>query len=98
MQFDCGVYDVVDVESVNVVDVIHSSLVLVFCRLGVHQGWNIEICKGTDAIRNNTFSSRKVPKCLLRFRRFRSRKSSKRLLTWGGFEWSTCNRARLIFT
>jgi len=96
MQFDCGVYDVVDVESVNVVDVIHSSLVLVFCRLGVHEGWNIKIGKGTDAIRNNTFRSRKGPKCLLS--RFRSRKSSKRLLSGGGFEWSTCNRARLIAT
>ena len=55
MQFDRGVYDVVDVEGVDVVDVIHPSLVLIFCRLGVHQGWNIEISKGTNAIRNNTF-------------------------------------------
>jgi len=30
MQCDCGVDDVVDVEGVDVVDVIHASLVLVF--------------------------------------------------------------------
>ena len=81
MQFDRGVYDVVDVEGVNVVDVIHPSLILIFCRLGVHQSWNIEVCKGTDAISNNTFRRRKSPKCLLS--RLRRRESAKRLLTGG---------------
>ena len=54
MESDRGVDDVVDVESVDVVDIVYASLILKFCRLCIHQGWNL-MCNGTDAILNNIF-------------------------------------------